>query len=212
MNRKLIGPALGALLLMAAVPTAAWAHGHGRFSGDPSAVHSSVAASASTTSSPTSSTGPTTPGAGRGHAPNPKAQGHRHGPPANVAQLRTLRAKLLVARRQYVQAVQTYFKTFSQALAAGQVSQESTALMQLTSIQVTLAQAVKTEMAAQTAGNSHGGGLANVVVKFQAELTALENAATEVQTLTQQLSSGAGSSASPSSTSSSPTSSSSPSS
>lgn len=203
MNRKLIGPALGALLLMAAVPTAAWAHGHGRFSGDPSAVHSSVAASASTTSSPTSSTGPTTPGAGRGHAPNPKAQGHRHGPPANVAQLRALRAKLLVARRQYVQAVQTYFKTFSQALAAGQVSQESTALMQLKSIQVTLAQA---------AGNSHGGGLANVVVKFQAELTALENAATEVQTLTQQLSSGAGSSASPSSSSSSPTSSSSPSS
>lgn len=68
------------------------------------------------------------------------------------------------------------------------------ALTQLQTINTTLAHAVQTEMTAEKAHastDSHSGpaALSNVIAKFQAELTAMEQATAQVQSLTAQLSS-----------------------
>ncbi len=96
-------------------------------------------------------------------------------------------------KRQYVAAVQAYVKALSATLSTGQSTGLSTALNQLHTINVTLAQAVKTEILANAAASSTGttpaktAGLVQVIAKFKAELTALQAATAQVQALTAQL-------------------------
>jgi hypothetical protein len=127
-----------------------------------------------------------------------QASSHSHGASSQVLQdvqkLRTIQGQVQAARQQYVAAVKTYLHTLAQSLSKGSSSSMQQALSQLQTINTTLAHAVQTEMIAEKAHastNSHSGpsALSNVIAKFQAELTALEQATTQVQSLTAQLSS-----------------------
>ncbi len=135
----------------------------------------------------------TNPGATHNHGSN-----HTHGASSqilqDVQQLRTIQGQVHAARQQYVAAVKTYLHTLSQSLSTGSTSSMQQALSQLQTINTTLGHAVQTEMTAEKAHastNSHSGpaALSNVVAKFHAELTALQQATTQVQSLTAQISS-----------------------
>lgn len=156
-------------------------------------------------------TGPTSASTARSAGTSHRAQ-HAPGQPSGiktaVAEIRTLRSKIQTARMHYVAAVQTYLHALSTGLASGQSGTAATALSQLRTINTTLAQTVKTERAANAASSTAGSagtttrssttvttssasaprntpsGLAAVVTKFQAELSALKAATTQVQSLT----------------------------
>ena len=189
MQRKVLSSIIGAILIFGGIPASiVWAHGHGPdHSGPPShslnlPSQASQSGSGSGSTPPSGSAVPSNPG--RGHS-NP-TRSTRHGPPKEVAQIRQLQAQVRTARQQYVAAVQAYLKALSAALSSGQASQLKIALAQLKTINVTLAQTVKTEMAAQSA-KSGGHGLTQVVTMFQLELKALETSTSQVQGMTQKL-------------------------
>lgn len=209
MSRKFILPVASSLVLLASIPVLAASHGqnhkpgqHGNSShtvvlpsqasstaqaavsgnvpiaqGTPS-HQSSVSASVSTTNT---------------RSQHGKSKNHPSGQPASVkaavTEMHTLRTEIKAARLKYVAAIRVYIQTLSTSLAAGQSGSLQTALSQLKTINITLAQEVKTEMTAKTASTSSKGsqGLTEVVAKFKAELAALTAATKEVNALTSTL-------------------------
>lgn len=192
MNRRFILPLAGSLILLGSIPVMAAGHGHA------SVAHS---APSHTVTLPTQAASQTRAALqahlSTGSPAHLRATTHLSGQPtqikADIAEIHTLRAEIQTARTQYVAAVQAYVKALSATLSTGQSTGLSTALNQLHTINVTLAQAVKTEISANAAASSTGTtpakstGLVQVIAKFKAELTALQAATAQVQVLTAQL-------------------------
>ncbi len=209
MSRKFILPVAGSLVLLASIPVLAASHGHSHGSiqhGNSShtvvlpsqasttaqaAVSGNVPISQGTPSNQSSvSASVSTTTAGSQHD---KSKHHPSGQPASVkaavTEMHALQSQIKAARLKYVAVIKVYIQTLSTSLATGQTGSLQTALAQLKTINLTLAQTVKTEMTAKKASASAKGshGLAEVVDKFKAELAALTNATKEVQTLTSTL-------------------------
>jgi hypothetical protein len=117
--------------------------------------------------------------------------------------MQAMQGKVRAARQQYVEAMKTYLTGLTQALSTGSSGTMQQALTQLHIINTTLAHAVQTEMTAQKAQASSGpdsgaSALSDVTAKFQAELTALQQATVQVQALTTNVQSTSSTSTSPS--------------
>ncbi|MCY0865773.1 MAG: hypothetical protein OWQ57_12535 [Sulfobacillus sp.] len=189
MKIQWIAPLAAAASLVVAWPV--WAHGHQPTNRPAPAQTTAPVLPTGASNVPASAgvTPSTTPGAP--HTP-PVSHPHPGGKSATVQsevqQLHALQQKVQAARQAYVAAIRQYLKTLSSSLAGGQTGTLQTAVQQLKVINTTLAQAVKTEHAAQS---SPGGGLTQVLAKFQAELTALTTATNQVEALTANLGQGA---------------------
>lgn len=194
MNRRVILPLAGSLILLGSIPAMAARHGQ-------APIAHPIAASHAVTLPPQAASQARE--AVQSHSSSANFPGHAHvtthpsGQPVqvktDVAEMHTVRAEIQTARSQYVAAVQAYVKALSATLRAGQSAGLSTALNQLHTINVTLAQTVKTEMSANAAASSAGTttakatGLVQVIAKFKSELAALQTATAQVKALTAQL-------------------------
>ena len=192
MNRRFLLPLAGSLILLGSIPVMAAGHGQAPVAHNgPSHIVTlpTQAASQARTAVKAHSS--------NGSPAHLRATSHLSGQPtqikADIAEIHTLHEEIQTARNQYVAAVQAYVKALSATLSTGQSTGLSTALNQLHTINVTLAQAVKTEISANAAASSTGTtpakttGLVQVIAKFKTELTALQAATVQVQALTAQL-------------------------
>lgn len=195
MNFKLMAPLAGALILGGTIPAMASSHAKASFDGRQH-VSVSLPSKASSTAKlhiKTKDHGSVAVKVSHKKADHDSTSSKNSAAvKADVATIHSLQGQIQTARLKYVAALKGYVSALSAAMTSANSGSLSTAMTQLSSINTTLAQTVKNEMEAKTSDSVSSSakgpkGLTQVITKFKAELSALQKATSELNTLTAKL-------------------------